>query len=89
VNLSKNLQTDVLVYYSSTSQSDSLGNFQLPVPPWFRVDVRAGWRVNPNWELSLVGQNLLSSHHLEFVPEALMNPSYIRREVYLRSTWRF
>jgi iron complex outermembrane receptor protein len=89
VNLSKNLQTDVLVYYSSTSQSDSLGNFQLPVPPWFRVDVRAGWRVKPNWELSLVGQNLLSGHHLEFVPEALMSPSYIRREVYLRTTWRF
>jgi iron complex outermembrane receptor protein len=89
VNLSKNLQTDVLMYYSSTSQSDSLGNLQLPVPPWVRVDVRAGWRVRPNWELSLVGQNLLAGRHLEFVPEALMSPSYIRREVYLRSTWRF
>jgi iron complex outermembrane receptor protein len=89
INLSKNVQTDVLAYYSSTSQSDSLGNLQLPVAPYVRVDVRVGWRVKPNWEFSLAGQNLLTARHLEFVPEALSSPSYIKRGVYLRSTWRF
>lgn len=77
------------MYYSSASQSDGLLNLYGAVPSYVRLDVRAGWRVKPSWELSLVGQNLLTSHHLEFLPEALSSPTYIRRGVYLRSTWRF
>ncbi len=36
------------------------------VAPWVRWDARLGWRLSPEVELSVVGQNLLRSRHFEW-----------------------
>ena len=36
------------------------------VPAYAELDLRAGWWLTPDWEVSIVGQNLLHGHHPEF-----------------------
>ncbi len=48
------------------------------------ADVRLAWRATPQFELSIVGQNLLQPHHPEFAGPG----TGIRRGVQTRVTWR-
>lgn len=58
------------------------------VPSYFELDVRLGWHINKNWELSVVGQNLLHDHHPEFrAPGPGRNE--IERGVYGKVVFRF
>ncbi len=36
------------------------------VPSYFELDVRLGWHPTPEWEISIVGKNLLHDHHPEY-----------------------
>ena len=58
------------------------------VKAYAELDMRFGWSVRPEWELSVVGQNLLHARHQETAsPNA---PTYaFRRSVFARSLWRF
>jgi len=51
------------------------------------LDVRLAWQANEQLELSLVGQNLLHDHHLEFGTPATRGE--IERSVYGKAAWRF
>jgi iron complex outermembrane receptor protein len=51
------------------------------------LDVRLAWQANQQLELSLVGQNLLHDHHLEFGTPATRGE--IERSVYGKAAWRF
>jgi iron complex outermembrane receptor protein len=50
------------------------------------LDLRLGWRATPQWEFSLVGQNLLDSAHLEF--GGLTARGELERTAYLKVEWR-
>ncbi len=50
------------------------------------LDLRLGWRVAPQWEISLVGQNLLDDEHLEF--GGLTARGALERAAYLKAAWR-
>jgi outer membrane receptor for monomeric catechols len=60
------------------------------IPAYTRLDVGLTWKP---WELttfSLVGQNLLKDHHLEFEDvDGALQSSQIRRSGYAKVTWRF
>jgi iron complex outermembrane receptor protein len=58
------------------------------VPSYTSMDVRVGWRIINALELNLVGQNLLSGQHAEFVPSS-PSPRKIERGVYGKIVWRF
>jgi iron complex outermembrane recepter protein len=61
---------------------------QPAVPGYAELDLRVGYRVRPNWELSLVGQNLLHDRHAELFTAG--SPRYeFRRGFYVRSMFRF
>jgi iron complex outermembrane receptor protein len=51
------------------------------------LDVHVAWRVRPNWQISVVGQNLLDDHHLEF--GAPGSRGAIERGVYGKVAWNF
>ncbi len=54
------------------------------------LDARLAWMPTRNLELSLVGQNLLDSHHPEFIPEFInTTPSEVERSVYAKVEWQF
>jgi iron complex outermembrane recepter protein len=58
------------------------------VPDYGELDLRLGWAARSGLEISIVGRNLLHSHHPEF--RSLSAPRYeFERGIDLRSTWRF
>lgn len=62
----------------------------LPAPAveaYAELDARVGYHLRPGWDLSLIGTDLLHTHHLEFRGSA--PPQVYQRAVTLRSTWRF
>jgi iron complex outermembrane receptor protein len=61
----------------------------LNVPRYTRLDVRLGRRLMPNLMVSLAGQNLLDSAHLEFVAEESGPPVEIRRRAHISLAWNF
>jgi iron complex outermembrane receptor protein len=66
----------------------ALGALPQPaVDAYTEMDARVGWRVRPGWNLSVIGNNLLSPRHLEF--RAGTAPELYERAVSVRSIWRF
>ena len=64
---------------------DAIVNQQ--VPEYGELDMRLGWQPVPQLEFSVVGQNLLHDHHVEFGAPAARNA--IRRGVYGSFEWHF
>jgi len=61
----------------------------LGVDPYTTLDLRVGWRPVPGLEVSVVGQNLLESHHPEFTPSILSTTvGEVERSVFARVIWR-
>jgi iron complex outermembrane receptor protein len=56
------------------------------IDAYTELDVRVGWRASEQWDLALVGQNLLDDGHAEFGP--LESRGEIERSVLLKATWR-
>ncbi len=82
VKLSRNLDWDTSVYFVGKLTEDL-------VPAYTRVDTRLGWRVSKSFELSLVGQNLLSPRHAEFGDAFEVNHTLVERSALAKATWRF
>ncbi len=60
------------------------------VDDYWTLDTRIGWKIGKNFELSLVGRNLLRSQHAEFSQLVLTAPvTEVEREIYGQVTWRF
>jgi iron complex outermembrane recepter protein len=55
---------------------------------YFVADVRVGWKPTDNWEISVVGQNLLDSNHVEN-PNQFGNAAYVGPEVYGKVVFNF
>ena len=55
------------------------------IPAYSELDVRLSWRASETMRVSLVGQNLLHEHHLEFGTPAARGA--IQRSVYLKVAW--
>ncbi len=55
------------------------------------MDVRLGWTPTPEFELSVVGRNLLDGQHPEFSDDAVTGnvATEVQREVYGMMTWRY
>ncbi len=61
------------------------------VPSYVSLDLRLGWRPTEHTELSIVGQNLLDSQHLEFGKVGAEPTPMVQvpRGVYGMATWRY
>jgi iron complex outermembrane receptor protein len=58
------------------------------VPKYIEMDARLAWHPNENLEISLIGQNLLNPHHLEYTDFELgLYDTEVRRGVYGMITW--
>ncbi len=62
----------------------------IDVDSYFTLDARLGWNLGEHLEMYVVGQNLLDSHHLEFISEFVQTlPVEVERGVYSGIRWRF
>jgi len=57
------------------------------VPQYVELNTRLGWKVQPGWEMSLSGFNLIRAHHVEFIETGISTE--VPRTVLLESRWRF
>ena len=72
--------------YAFTSSLDSV---TYEIDAYTTLDLRLGWRVRPDLDFFLTGQNLLESSHLEFVQEAFSYNVEVPRSAYAGLTYKF
>jgi iron complex outermembrane receptor protein len=62
----------------------------LQIPAYTRLDTSLTWKAPDGLSLSLVGQNLLQDHHLEFSSSSqTVLSSLVKRSAYAKITWQF
>jgi iron complex outermembrane recepter protein len=60
------------------------------VASYTRLDSQLTWQLSERMQVSIAGQNLLQSHHVEFNSElGVVNPSEVKRSAYVKMTWKF
>jgi iron complex outermembrane receptor protein len=79
VNLTRQLEWD-----SSLSNMSKING----IPGYTRVDTRLGWHIGESVDVSLVGQNLLTSRHLEFPSQYFITSTPVHRSVSVRLSVR-
>jgi iron complex outermembrane receptor protein len=89
LDLPKNVALDAASY--SVGRLTNQGPFPtVMIPAYTRLDVGFTWKPWEQASFSLVGQNLLQDHHLEFEDvNGALQSSQIRRSAYAKITWRF
>jgi len=60
-----------------------------PVTAYTEANVRVGWMLRPDIELSVVGANLLHPRHLEFWDPSTTTPRYIGRSILISLRYGF
>lgn len=81
-------QTTLDLWLRGTDRLASIDG--VSIPGYLTLDARLAWRPVRNLELALVGQNLLTSRHPEFIPEYINTlPAEVARSVYGKLTWKF
>ncbi len=79
INLPKHFEFDQTYRYVSGLSAQAVGGYNT-------ADVRLGWHISRQFELSIDGDNLLQPHHVEFGGDAGMFVG-IRRSVYAKLSW--
>ena len=83
MELIRDMEFDLWVRYVDNLPSQDVGSY-------ITLDARLGRKLYKDIELSVVGQNLLDSHRLEFKPEIFDTyPTDVERSVYGKITWHF
>lgn len=78
LSIAENRDLDIAVRHVAALSSPD-------VPAYTAIDMRFGWRLQPNVELSLAAQNLLDADHAEYGPIATR--SRIPRSVFVQLRW--
>lgn len=91
MDLPQRLQLDLAYRWIDSltlNSSPTNGPVAGAVPSYFELDARLGWQATERLELSLVGQNLLHPHHVEYgFPSA--SREEIGRDIYAKAEWRY
>ena len=83
VDLSHGLEWNTSAYFVNNLSS---GN----IPAYTRLDTNLDWKWSEKGSFSLVGQNLLQDHHLEFQDSTQsVISTQAKRSVYAKISWRF
>jgi iron complex outermembrane receptor protein len=60
------------------------------IPSYTRLDTNLTWKLRERLSISVVGQNLLQDHHLEFMDiDGSLQSGEIKRSGYAKMTWQF
>ncbi|MBX3177912.1 MAG: TonB-dependent receptor [Candidatus Hydrogenedentes bacterium] len=83
MNLGHNVDLDAALRYAS-------GLPALAVEEYITLDIRLAWRPHQDFELAIVGHDLLDARHTEFDATFINTvPTQVQRGVYGKLTWRF
>jgi len=84
IDLPYNFELDTNIRYVDNVVAVDTGSY-------FNLDARLGWKPTENWEVAIVGQNLLEDNHKEFGSSAFVATEYTRvpRGMYAQLTYRY
>jgi iron complex outermembrane receptor protein len=83
VELSRGLAWDANAYFVGRLPAQAVASYT-------RLDSPLTWRLSESVSLSVVGQNLLRDHHVEFNDAfQSVNSSQVKRSAYAKLTWQF
>ena len=83
LDLTRGIGWDSNIYFIDSLPAQAVASYT-------RLDSQLTWAFLEGMQLSLVGQNLLSDHHVEFNDDlAVVNSSAVKRSVYAKITWKF
>jgi iron complex outermembrane receptor protein len=82
LDLSRRFQFDAAAYYTAALPG-------LSIAAYTRLDARLGYRPRPDFEISLVGQNLQGGRHQELISFGPYLPTEISRSLMVKLTWGF
>ena len=82
LDLTKNISFDNSLFFVDSLPAQS-------IPAYTRLDSRLGWKLRRNITVSLVGQNLVSPHHLEFGGAEQAIATEADRSVFGKVLWSF
>jgi iron complex outermembrane receptor protein len=82
---------DINSHWQWNASAYFVGRLAAPgVPSYTRLDTNVLWQPTERFSVSLVGQNLLRDHHLEYIgPDQTELSSLIKRSAYVKFTWSF
>jgi iron complex outermembrane receptor protein len=83
LDLPRNLQFDATLRYVGRIE-----NVVVAAPGYSELDLRLAWLAAEQWELAIVGQDLLHARHSE-VGGAATTRQELERSVYARISWRY
>ncbi len=91
LDIRPDLEFDLWLYYVDAMSDLAIGTpaSTTAVDSYFSVNARFGWRPRKDWELSLMGTNLLGAPHVEYVQETYPFPEQVERAVYGQLRWSF
>jgi iron complex outermembrane receptor protein len=84
----KTINLDMWLRYSDSSTAFTILG-PVNIDDYVTLDLRLGWNPVKELELSVTGQNLLDSSHLESVSETFMQATEVPRGVYGKVEWKF
>lgn len=90
-DLGNNLYLNLWGHYTDQLKAASVLAVQnnVVVDDYVNLDANVRWLPKEGLEITLAGQNLLDSGHIEFIQEAFTTPIDIQRSIYAKMTWRF
>ena len=90
-DLTENLTLDAWLRYVGKTNANYVFSDSLiyGIDDYATLDLRLGWKIRPDLEFFLTGQNLLQDSHLEFVQEAFSYPVEVPRSAYAGLTYKF
>jgi hypothetical protein len=63
---------------------------QIPATPSYtEAGFRVGWRINSQFELSLIGRDVLNHDHIEFISPTSTRVTRLERAIFTRFTFAF
>lgn len=84
-NVTREIDFDIWWRYTSSTITN-----QRFIDDYFNADARIAWRPVKNLELSLVGQNLIQSQHIEYQGDFFMpRATFVPRGLYAKFDWQF
>jgi iron complex outermembrane receptor protein len=91
MDLTKDWELDLWVYYVDEvpNASPVAAIYEIDIDSYTSLNARLGWRPRKDLELSLVGQNLQSDAHSEYVSEYFSVLTAVERSVYAKIRWDF
>ena len=88
-DLPRSLACDVFAYYVDSLDGQGPTS-TVNIPAYTRLDLQLTKRLGERFAVSLVGQNLLQDHHIEFDDlNGSMQSGQIKRSAYAKLSWQF